>query len=167
MDYLNLIFLAEASACSSWQSCPGFPDGTILCAARGKLQHCRGFFLPHYCLARWIMDTKTTHANLCLFQILHTFGGYEPYPGFHDKVSKLIEEARKEWEDKKSKKSSWDMRELTAPNCWGLPARDNLLIGWIYCKDGYRILMLFMLYKMMCAMLSDVFIYIIMVTKPR
>jgi hypothetical protein len=52
------------------------------------------------------MDTKTTHANLCLFQILHTFGGYEPYPGFHDKVSKLIEEARKEWEDKKSKKSS-------------------------------------------------------------
>lgn len=41
-----------------------------------------------------------------LLEILHTFGGYEPYPGFHDKVSKLIEEARKEWEDKKSKKSS-------------------------------------------------------------
>jgi len=41
-----------------------------------------------------------------LLEILHTFGGYEPYPGFHDKVSKMIEEARKEWEDKNSKKSS-------------------------------------------------------------
>ncbi|TVU29556.1 hypothetical protein EJB05_21126 [Eragrostis curvula] len=41
-----------------------------------------------------------------LLEILHTYAGYEPYPGFHAKVSKLIEEARKEWEDKKSKKSS-------------------------------------------------------------
>ncbi|CAM0149271.1 unnamed protein product [Urochloa decumbens] len=41
-----------------------------------------------------------------LLEILHTFGGYEPYPGFHDKVTKLIEKARKEWEDKHSKKSS-------------------------------------------------------------
>ncbi|XP_062217733.1 2-hydroxy-palmitic acid dioxygenase MPO1-like [Phragmites australis] len=41
-----------------------------------------------------------------LLEVLHTFAGYEPYPGFHAKVSKLIEEARKEWEDEKSKKSS-------------------------------------------------------------
>ncbi|CAL4962964.1 unnamed protein product [Urochloa decumbens] len=41
-----------------------------------------------------------------LLEIVHTFGGYEPYPGFHDKVTKLIEKARKEWEDKHSKKSS-------------------------------------------------------------
>ncbi|KAL6634618.1 hypothetical protein ACP70R_027289 [Stipagrostis hirtigluma subsp. patula] len=41
-----------------------------------------------------------------LLEILHTYAGYEPYPGFHAKVTKLIEEARKEWEDKKGKKRS-------------------------------------------------------------
>ncbi|KAL6899295.1 hypothetical protein ACP4OV_005953 [Aristida adscensionis] len=41
-----------------------------------------------------------------LLEILHTYAGYEPYPGFHDKVTKLIEKARKEWEDKKGKKMS-------------------------------------------------------------
>jgi hypothetical protein len=39
-----------------------------------------------------------------LLQALHKFVGYEPYPGFHAKVQKLIDEARKEWEDKKAKK---------------------------------------------------------------
>ncbi|GJN21424.1 hypothetical protein PR202_gb08896 [Eleusine coracana subsp. coracana] len=41
-----------------------------------------------------------------LLEILHTYARYEPYPGFHAKVSEMIEEARKEWENKKKKKSS-------------------------------------------------------------
>ena len=36
-------------------------------------------------------------------------------------------------------------------------------IGWICCKDGYWIPILFMLYKMMCTMLSAIFLYIILV----
>ncbi|WVZ74887.1 hypothetical protein U9M48_023003 [Paspalum notatum var. saurae] len=43
---------------------------------------------------------------LVVLQSLHTFGGYEPYPGFHDRVGKLTVKARKEWEDKHAKKSS-------------------------------------------------------------
>jgi hypothetical protein len=66
------------------------------------VHHC-GFWAA---LLHPLMDNKITSRESCLLQILHTIGGYEPYPGFHDKVTKLIEEARKEWEDKKSKKSS-------------------------------------------------------------
>ena len=100
------------------------------------------FWLP--CCLR-LIDNKITSRQSCLLQILHTFGGYEPYPGFHDKVSKMIEKARKEWEDKNSKKSSWDVRDWTAPisrlacstwTCW---------IGWTYTMDDYWIQMLFML----------------------
>ncbi|KAF0928998.1 hypothetical protein E2562_011086 [Oryza meyeriana var. granulata] len=39
-----------------------------------------------------------------LLEALHKFVGYEPYPGFHANVQKLIDEARKEWEEKKVKK---------------------------------------------------------------
>ncbi|KAK1617674.1 hypothetical protein QYE76_023191 [Lolium multiflorum] len=39
-----------------------------------------------------------------LLEILHKFSGYEPYPGFHANVQKLIDANRKEWEDKKAKK---------------------------------------------------------------
>jgi fructoselysine-6-P-deglycase FrlB-like protein len=48
----------------------------------------------------------TSWHSCCLVQILHAYAGYEPYPGFHARVSKMVEEARKEWENKKSKKST-------------------------------------------------------------
>ncbi|KAG8071190.1 hypothetical protein GUJ93_ZPchr0006g43877 [Zizania palustris] len=41
-----------------------------------------------------------------LLEVLHKFVGYEPYPGFHAKVSKMIDAARKEWEETKAKKMS-------------------------------------------------------------
>ncbi|KQK00030.1 uncharacterized endoplasmic reticulum membrane protein YGL010W [Brachypodium distachyon] len=41
-----------------------------------------------------------------LLEVLHEFVGYEPYPGFHANVKKLIDAKRKEWEDKKAKKLS-------------------------------------------------------------
>ena len=41
-----------------------------------------------------------------LLEILHKFAAYEPYPGFHANVQKLIDAKRKEWADKKAKKMS-------------------------------------------------------------
>ena len=103
------------------------------------------FWLP--CCLR-LIDNKITSRQSCLFQILHTFGGYEPYPGFHDKVSKMIEEARKEWEDKNSKKSSWDVRDvlqfLGLPARYG-PARSDEPIPGMITEYRCWILMLFML----------------------
>lgn len=41
-----------------------------------------------------------------LLEVLQSFFGYEPYPGFHAKVSAKIEADRKEWQASKQKKSS-------------------------------------------------------------
>jgi uncharacterized membrane protein YGL010W len=39
-----------------------------------------------------------------LMEVLQVLIGYEPYPGFHARVSKKIEADRKEWQDKRQKK---------------------------------------------------------------
>ncbi|XP_078174860.1 ER membrane protein, putative (DUF962) [Carex rostrata] len=39
-----------------------------------------------------------------LMEVLQVLIGYEPYPGFHARVSKKIEADRKEWQEKKQKK---------------------------------------------------------------
>ncbi|KAF3329177.1 endoplasmic reticulum membrane protein C16E8.02 [Carex littledalei] len=39
-----------------------------------------------------------------LMEVLQMLIGYEPYPGFHARVSKKIEANRKEWQDKRQKK---------------------------------------------------------------
>ena len=41
-----------------------------------------------------------------LIQVLQSFFGYEPYPGFHASVKAKIEADRKEWEATKQKKAS-------------------------------------------------------------
>ncbi|KAK8951187.1 hypothetical protein KSP39_PZI002984 [Platanthera zijinensis] len=41
-----------------------------------------------------------------LLEVLQSFAGYEPYPGFHASVSSKIEKDRKQWQAGKQKKSS-------------------------------------------------------------
>lgn len=41
-----------------------------------------------------------------LLEALHHFFGYEPYPGFFDKVKVMVDAEIKEWQEKKHKKSS-------------------------------------------------------------
>ncbi|KAK9748067.1 hypothetical protein RND81_02G033200 [Saponaria officinalis] len=41
-----------------------------------------------------------------LLEALQHFVGYEPYPGFHEKVQKMVDANIKEWQEKKHKKSS-------------------------------------------------------------